>query len=88
MQQERIHQQQVRSRPARGHAHRLWDAPTPRTARPSRSRSTDGSHRVIVPKQTSTASASTTRPRSPSRRNGGANNASTNATFSPETAVR
>ena len=51
-------------------------------------RSTDGSQRVMVPKHTSTTNATTTRPRSPDRRSSGANSASTNATFSPETAVR
>ncbi len=51
-------------------------------------RSTDGSQRVMVPKSTSTDSAPTRRPRNASRRSTGAISASTNATFSPDTAVR
>ena len=49
-------------------------------------RNTDGSQRVIVPKTTITTRPTTNRPRNPSRRSSGATSASTNATFSPETA--
>ena len=62
--------------------------PAARTAAIAIARSTDGSHRVIVPKHTRTASAMTTGHAGGAARSNGANSASTNATFSPDTAVR
>ena len=51
-------------------------------------RSTDGSHRVMVPNSTSTPRPPASRPNSPSRRSSGAHSARTNATFSPDTATK
>ena len=62
--------------------------PTIEHAAIAQARSTDGSHLVIVPKITRTASPAARRPTVVNRRSNGPTRTKTNATFSPDTATR
>ena len=91
MQQERVDEQQ-RDRGEDQHPHAAGRSPEApaiiATTAIAIARSTDGSQRVMVPKHTSTTNRGDDPAPSPDRRSSGANSASTNATFSPETAMR